>query len=77
LNDLAQLGMSVFGLAAMAMAFSGRARLLKWAPIVGLLGQPFWALFGWLTSAWSLVFLVPAFTAVYVFGIWKQWRQPE
>lgn len=76
MNDLAQLGMSIFGLCSMAMAFSGRARLLKWAPIVGLVGQPFWALFGWLTSAWALGILVPAFCAVYAFGIWMQWRTP-
>lgn len=74
LKDLAQLGMSVFGLAALGMAYSGRARMMKWSPLVGLIGQPFWALFAWIVSSWALALLVPAFSAVYLFGVWVQWE---
>ncbi len=74
LKDVAQLGMSVFGLAALGMAYSGRARLMKWSPLVGLTGQPFWAVFAWVVSSWALALLVPAFSAVYLFGVWRQWE---
>jgi hypothetical protein len=74
--NLAQLGMSIFGLTALVMAYSGQTRLMKWSPLVGLTGQPFWALFAWIVSSWALALLVPAFTAVYLYGIWKQWRAP-
>lgn len=74
LKDLAQLGMSVFGLTALVMTYSGRARLMKWSPIVGLTGQPFWLVFAWVVSSWALAYLlVPAFSAAYLYGIWKQW----
>ena len=43
---LTQFFMALFGLAAMWMAMgSTNPRMHKWAPIVGLIGQPFWLLF--------------------------------
>jgi len=74
LKDLAQLGMSVFGVAALLMAYSNRPLLRKWSPLVGLAGQPFWAAFAWVVSSWALALLVPAFSAVYLYGIWMRWR---
>lgn len=74
LQNVAQLGMSVFGLSALAMTYSGRVRLMKWSPIVGLVGQPFWATYAWIHWSWALALLVPAFSAAYLYGWWKQWE---
>ena len=46
----------------------------RWAPVVGLCGQPFWIAFALQSSAWGLLALSLAYSAVYVRGAWVQWR---
>ena len=58
------------------MATGHNARARRWAPIVGLCGQPFWLVFAVQSSAWGLLALSLAYSAVYVRGAWVQWRQP-
>ena len=69
-----QLFMAAFGLSSIYMAMGNSPKLRKWAPIVGLAGQPFWAFFAWQTQGWGLAVLVLAYSAVYVRGIVVQWR---
>lgn len=69
-----QLALAFFGLAALWMAMSGDKRLHRWAPIVGLCGQPFWFAFALGAHAWGIVVLVVLYTAVYARGAWVQWR---
>lgn len=71
-----QLALAVFGLTAMFMAMGNNPRARRWAPIVGICGQPFWMIFAVSTSAWGLLALSAAYTAVYIRGIWLQWRKP-
>lgn len=70
-----QLGMALFGLVAMALALTGDAQALRWAPVVGLVGQAFWTAFAIRLgrSAWGLWAIVPAYTVVYAWGIWRHW----
>lgn len=75
-HDFAQLGMAVFSLTAMWLAVCTKNPVHhKWAPIVGLCGQPFWAVFGWATHSPVMAVLVPAFCALYLRGIFVQWRR--
>jgi hypothetical protein len=75
---MTQLALAFFGLASAYMAIASLSlHARRWSPVVGLLGQPFWAL--WAASmdpamAWPLYLTVPAFTAVYAKGIWVQFR---
>lgn len=69
-----QFALAFFGLTAMWMATGRDITLRKWAPIVGLCGQPFWLYFSWDNRAWGLLILSLAYSAVYVRGIWLQWR---
>jgi hypothetical protein len=46
----------------------------KWAPLVGLIGQPAWLLFGYQQQAWGLLLISSAYTLVYVRGVWVQFR---
>ena len=71
---MTQLFMAAFGLASLYMAMGDNAGLRKWAPVVGLAGQPFWAHFAWQSQGWGLAVLVLAYSAVYVRGIVVQWR---
>jgi hypothetical protein len=49
----------------------------KWAPLVGLIGQPAWLLFGYQQQAWGLLLISSAYTLVYVRGVWVQFRKPR
>jgi len=68
-----QFLMALFGLTSLYCAMSNQPRLRKWAPLIGLAGQPFWAWFAWQSSGWGLGLLVLAYTRVYIQGIRMQW----
>ena len=70
-----QLALAVFGLTAMFMAMGNNPRARRWAPIVGLCGQPFWIAFAIGALAGGLLVLSLAYSAVYVRGAWVQWRR--
>lgn len=69
-----QFALAFFGLTAMWLAMGVSARGRRWAPIVGLCGQPFWIWFAIGVQAWGLLVLSLAYTAVYLRGAWLQWR---
>lgn len=55
------------------MGNSARGR--KFAPVVGLLGQPAWVWFAIQSKAWGLLLISIAYTLVYIRGAWQQWTQ--
>ena len=70
-----QLALAVFGLTAMWLATCNKSQTAhRWAPLVGLCGQPFWIWFAIGVQAWGLLILSLAYTAVYARGAWVQWR---
>jgi multisubunit Na+/H+ antiporter MnhB subunit len=71
---MTQAALAFFGLTALWLAMGTSARGRRWAPVLGLMGQPWWLLHAWSTSAWGLLVLSLAYTAVYARGAWVQWR---
>lgn len=71
---LNQLALAAFGLTAMWLAMGHNPKARRWAPVVGLMGQPWWLWFAWSAQAWGLMALSLAYSAVYVRGIIVQWR---
>ena len=69
-----QIALAFFGLSALWMATGRNERARRWAPVVGLCGQPFWIAFALQSSAWGLLALSLAYSAVYARGAWVQWR---
>ena len=69
-----QFALAFFGLTAMWLATGTNARGRRWAPVVGLCGQPFWIIFALGTNAYGLLLLSLVYSAVYVRGIVVQWR---
>jgi hypothetical protein len=69
-----QFALALFGLTAMTMAMGRSARGRKWAPLIGLAGQPFWMVFAWQVDAWGLMALATAYSIVYARGAWLQWK---
>lgn len=70
---MTQIALAVFGLAALWMATGRNETARRWAPAVGLCGQPFWIAFAVSAEAWGLLVLSLAYTAVYVRAAWVQW----
>ena len=72
---MTQLLIAVFGLTSIWFAMGHNPVLRKWAPVIGLAGQPFWLAFAWQSQAWGLGLLVAAYTLVYLRGVWVQWSR--
>lgn len=68
-----QFFIALFGLSSLWMALGNSPLQRKWAPLIGLCGQPFWAVFAWETGGWGLAVLVAAYTVAYLRGAWLQW----
>jgi len=71
---MTQLFIALFGLTSIWLAMGRNDTGRKWAPVIGLAGQPFWAWFAYETNAWGLAALVVAYTLVYLRGALVQWR---
>lgn len=70
---MTQFALAFFGLTAMWLAMGRDPRGRRWAPIVGLCGQPFWIWFAYTVEAWGLMLLAFSYTGVYIRGAWLQW----
>ncbi|MBQ0917473.1 hypothetical protein KBW71_03390 [Hydrogenophaga aromaticivorans] len=70
---MTQFLMASFGLTSLWFAMGRNLTLRKWAPVVGLAGQPFWFAFSLDAGAWGLLVLVAAYTLVYLRGALIQW----
>lgn len=71
---MTQFLLAFFGLTALWLAMGNSAKGRKWAPVVGLMGQPAWLAFAIQSKAWGLLIISIAYTLVYARGAWKQWR---
>jgi hypothetical protein len=72
---LTQLVLAACGLTALYLATCTKSQTARrWAPIVGLAGQPWWIAYAVGAQAWGLFVLSLVYSAVYVRGIWVQWR---
>jgi len=69
-----QLMIAAFGLTAIWLAMGNWLPGRKWAPVIGLCGQPFWLFFAFQAGGWGILILTTAYTLVYVRGIWVQFR---
>ncbi len=69
-----QIALAVCGLTAMFLALSEQPGRRKWAPLVGLAGQPFWFMATIPTEQWGMVALCVAYSGLYIRGIALQWR---
>lgn len=70
---MTQLLIALFGLSSIWLAMGNNPAGRRWAPIIGLAGQPFWFAFAIDAGAWGLLALVAAYSVVYLRGIYVQW----
>ena len=68
-----QIFIALFGLTSIYLAMGENLQLRKWAPIIGLAGQPFWFMATVPTQQWGMVALCVAYTLVYINAIRVHW----
>jgi len=71
---MTQLLIALFGLTALTLAMGNNDEGRRWAPVIGLIGQPFWFMATIPTEQWGMVALCVAYTLVYVRGCWANFR---
>jgi hypothetical protein len=71
-----QFFLALFGLTALGMALSKNDTAKKYAPAVGLfLAEPLWFAYSIPAEAWGIVAMGVAYSAVYGWGMYNQWKK--
>jgi len=68
-----QAGILCFGVSAVFLVASKRFHIRRWAYILGLMGQPFWAVMAWRDEGWGVGLLVAVYTFTWARGIYEHW----
>lgn len=48
----------------------------RWAPVVGLVGQPFWLYITYSPLTWGMFVCSVLYTLIWLVGVWKLWISP-
>lgn len=67
--QITQIALVVFGVGAVWLTQCTNPKLRRIAPIVGLLGQPFWFVAAW--GQPGMLFVVSLYTLVWAKGCWQ------
>lgn len=70
---IAQLGIAIFGVLAVWLSQDTRLQRRKWAPVFGLIGQPFWFYAAWTSQQWGIFALCFLYSASWARGL-RLWR---
>jgi len=49
----------------------------KWAPVFGMLGQPFWFYASWQTEQWGIFAVSIIYAGAWARGLWVYWISPR
>jgi hypothetical protein len=74
---IADVWIAVTGLLALSWLQFGSARARRWAPFVGLAGQPAWLYAAWQTGQVGMGIVVVAYTVLWAVGCWRALRRSE
>lgn len=70
---IAQIGIATFGVLAVWLAQEPRIERRRWAPVFGLLGQPFWIWMAVSAQQWGVLLLCALYTVSWARGL-SMWR---
>lgn len=73
---IAQIGIAIFGVLAVWLSQESRIERRRWAPVFGLVGQPFWFWAAVSTEQWGIVALSVLYTISWARGL-RMWRAIE
>jgi hypothetical protein len=70
-----QVGIAMLGVTAVWLSQDKRDKCRKYAPVFGLLSQPFWFYTSWVHDQWGIFFLSVLYTWCWLKGIKNQWLE--
>lgn len=70
----AQIGIAIFGVLAIWLAQEEDLLRRRWAPVFGLMGQPFWFWAAWSAEQWGILALCVLYTVSWARGL-RMWKQ--
>lgn len=70
---IAQIFIAIFGVTAVALTQSVLESRRRWAPVFGLIGQPFWFYSAWETQQWGIFALCVLYTLTWAKGFYTSW----
>lgn len=70
---LAQVGIAIFGVAAIWLSQDPRVERRRLAPVLGLVGQPFWFYSAWIGEQWGIFALSILYTYAWGKGLHTYW----
>jgi hypothetical protein len=74
--SLDQIAIAVSGVIAVWLTQDRRESWRRWAPIFGMLGQPFWFYAAWKAEQWGIFALCALYTYAWARGFWTHWLNP-
>lgn len=77
MNGYEQIGIAVFGVAAIALSQDARESRRRWACIAGLCAQPFWFYTTAINGQWGIFALSFAYTWSWARGVRTYWWRPR
>lgn len=72
---IAQALILLLGTMAVWCSQSPATRAQRWAPVLGLIAQPFWIITTWQAEQWGMLALSLVYTAAWLRGIRTYWLQ--
>jgi hypothetical protein len=76
-QDLVQIAIAVIGVMAAWINQDPTERTRRWACVIGLTGQPFWAYSAWQASQWGVLAVTAGYTVAFLRGIHLYWLTPS
>lgn len=73
MNDWTQYSIFICGVTAMFLANETKPERRRWAPVIGLLGQPAWYVMAAEDHRWGLFAVSFLYTAAWARGFYLQW----
>lgn len=67
MNGVEQIGIAVFGVAAIRLSQDARDTVRRWACIAGLCAQPFWFFTTYVNAQWGIF----ALSFIYTWAWWR------
>jgi hypothetical protein len=77
MSDINQISIALFGLTAIALTQVPRPeqhRIRRWAPVFGLISQPFWIYETFQAAQPGMLILSICYTVAWGYGLFMQWR---
>lgn len=73
--NIIQISVLIFGSLAIWLVYSQNTLIARWAPVFGLVSQPFFLIATYQAQQWGMFILAVFFTVSWIRGIYRCWFQ--